>query len=109
MSAFETQTKEHNDIEKIVAVLSYLTIIGWLVAVVIYGKNKSPFARFHLRQALGLVVATAIFAFIPLVGWMINIALLITWLIALYYALLGQQYLIPVVGEYFQEHFDFIS
>lgn len=108
MSMFEIQTKEHNHIEKVVAILGYLTIIGWLIAVVVYGKNKSPFARFHLRQALGLVVIFAILSFIPLIGWLLNIGVLFVWLTALYYAFVGQQYLVPVVGEYFQEHFNFI-
>ncbi len=108
MSAFEIQPKEHNDVEKIVAIMSYLTIVGWLIAALVYGKNKSAFARFHLRQSLGLIVTAALLSFIPLVGWLLNIGVLVVWLTALYQTFFGQQYLVPIIGEYFQEHFDFI-
>ncbi len=108
MSQLETQTKQHYDMEKVVAVVSYFTVLGWLIAVVIYGKHKSSFARFHLRQSLGLVITAAVLSFIPLIGWVLNIGVAVVWLIAIFNTFIGQQYIVPIIGEFFQEHLDFI-
>ncbi|MCK7460757.1 MAG: hypothetical protein MZU84_01060 [Sphingobacterium sp.] len=43
-------TKEDNT----AAILSYIYILGWIIAFLLYGKNKTEFAAYHLRQALGL-------------------------------------------------------
>jgi len=40
----------------LVAVISYLTVIGWIVAMIIYDKHQSSLASFHLRQSLGLII-----------------------------------------------------
>lgn len=108
MSHIETHAKQHYDMEKVVSVISYFTVIGWLVALVIHGKSRSSFTRFHLRQSLGLVVTSAVLSFIPLIGWLLTVLLAIAWLVALVNAGLGRQFIVPIVGEFFQEHFDFI-
>jgi|GEM_PF-4375918 len=36
----------------LVAVISYFTLIGWIVAMIIYDKHQSSLASFHLRQSL---------------------------------------------------------
>lgn len=108
MSHTDTQAKQQYDMEKVVAVVSYFTVVGWLIAVVIYGKHRSAFSRFHLRQSLGLVITAAVLSFIPLIGWLCTLVLAVFWLIALVQTCLGHQYLVPVVGEFFQEHLDFI-
>ena len=64
---------------KVVSILGYITIIGWLVAIVVYGRNKSDFASFHLRQSLGLIITGALLALIPLIGWLLNIAVCFAW------------------------------
>ncbi|NQY62667.1 MAG: hypothetical protein HRT38_02900 [Alteromonadaceae bacterium] len=54
MTGFHSETnhqlivKKHDDMAKMVAVLGYLTIFGWLIALFLYGKYKSPLARHHL-------------------------------------------------------------
>jgi len=108
MAHSETQTKHQYDMEKVVAVVSYFSIIGWLIAMLMYGQYKSSFARFHLRQSLGLVVLSAILSFIPLIGWVLNLGVIFFWFVAVYHCFIGQQYLVPAVGEFFQENFDFI-
>ena len=37
-----------------VAILSYITIIGFIVAIILHGNKKTSLGSFHLRQALGL-------------------------------------------------------
>lgn len=41
---------------KLVAILSYCTLIGFIVAIVMHSSNKTRLGAFHLRQALGLVI-----------------------------------------------------
>ena len=94
---------------KFISVLSYLTIIGWLVALILHGKDKDPLARYHLRQSLGLFVSAMVLAFIPIVGWLINILLFIAWCFGVYSAFVGHKYTLPVIGDFYQRHLDFIS
>ncbi len=100
---------EHYDMEKVVAILSYLTLLGWLVAIVLYGKHKSSFTSFHLRQSLGLIITFALLSLIPLIGWLMSIALGIAWLYALFYTLQGEQKKVYLLGNFYQEHLDFIK
>lgn len=96
------------DKSKAIAIGCYFTIVGWLIALLFYGKYKSRLARFHLRQSLGLIVSFAILAMIPLVGWLLTALVFIAWCLCIYHAALGEKYSIPVVGEFFQKHLDFI-
>jgi uncharacterized membrane protein len=97
------------DMVKVVSVLSYLTIIGWLVALFLYGDQKSSFARFHLRQSLGLILTGAMLAFIPLIGWLLSIGVIVAWFLGLFHAINGQRRKLPIVGQFYQTHFDFIQ
>ncbi|SET49676.1 hypothetical protein [Thalassotalea agarivorans] len=108
MSPYPIESKHHYDMEKFVAVVGYLTIFGWLIAVLVHGNNRSEFARFHLRQSLGLILTSLICCFIPLVGWILMIPVFVMWLVAIFHTLNGQQVLTPLLGEFFQEHLDFI-
>ncbi|MGL1956200.1 MAG: hypothetical protein OCD00_02615 [Colwellia sp.] len=105
-----TQADHHvYQMAKIVAVISYLTIIGWFVAIVLYGNHKSRFASFHLRQSLGLIITTALLTLIPFIGWLFYIAVFIAWLYVTYCAILGQKKKVPLLGDFYQQHLDFIK
>jgi len=93
----------------LVAVISYFTLIGWVVGMVIYDKHQSSLASFHLRQSLGLIITGAILSLIPLVGWILNLGVLIAWAMGLYYAIKGQENTIPLLGNFYQQHLDFIK
>lgn len=94
---------------KTVAILSYITLLGWFIAIVLHGAHKSTFATFHLRQSLGLIITGALLALIPLVGWLLNGAVCLAWLYALYYVVQGQEKRVPLLGHFYQEHLDFIK
>ena len=100
---------EPYDMEKVVAILSYLTLLGWLVAIVLYGKHKSSFTSFHLRQSLGLIITLALLSLIPLIGWLMSVAVGFAWLYALFYTLQGQQKKVYLLGDFYQQHLDFIK
>lgn len=43
--------------DRTVAILTYLTIIGFIIAIVIHSSKKTALGSFHLRQGLGLIAA----------------------------------------------------
>ncbi|MCB1103693.1 MAG: hypothetical protein H7A44_05515 [Opitutaceae bacterium] len=104
--------------DRTVAVLTYLTIIGFIIAIVIHANKKTALGAYHLRQGLGLTVtglvlwvAGMIIAFVPVLNlvmllWpFISIGLFILWLFGLIAAAQGQQKPIPLLGEHYQKWF----
>jgi len=94
---------------KTIAIISYFTLLGWLVAIMLHGKRKSSFTTFHLRQSLGLIITGALLALVPLIGWLMNVAVFFVWLYAVYHAIQGRKVKVPVLGDCYQEHLDFIK
>ncbi|MDX2366961.1 MAG: hypothetical protein QNK36_00870 [Colwellia sp.] len=94
---------------KYVAILSYITLLGWLAAMVLHDKHKSSFTIFHLRQSLGLIITGALLALVPLIGWLMNLAVFFVWLYAIYHAVQGRKVKVPILGNCYQEHLDFIK
>jgi len=41
---------------KTIAIIAYLTLIGFIIAIVMNSSKKSAFASFHIRQMLGLML-----------------------------------------------------
>jgi len=110
MTPIQSESKHHSryDMAKVVAILSYFTIFGWLAAIFLYGEHKTPLARFHLRQSLGLTITAALLSFIPLIGWLLNILVFFAWCMGLFSALCAEKKPLPFVGDFYQEHLDFI-
>ena len=107
---------------KTIAWVSYITIIGWVIAYVNHSNAlvKSPVATFHLRQSFGLmviyfgvwIVSMILMFAIPFLGmlfWLVYIALFVLWLIGLINAVNGEIKPLPVVGASFQQWFQFIK
>ncbi|MFO8128956.1 MAG: hypothetical protein R6T99_03515 [Bacteroidales bacterium] len=90
---------------KVIAVLSYVTFIGWIIAIIFHQNNRSEFGAFHIRQSLGLFITGLVFAFIPVVGWILNVVVFIFWLLGLIYAAQGEQKVVPLVGDFYQNLF----
>ena len=91
-------TKEDNT----VAIVSYITIIGWIVAFVLYGKNKTELGAYHLRQSLGLFLTGIVLWWIPIIGWILNVLVFLFWIIGLIYAIQCEKKPVPIVGEFYQ-------
>ncbi len=89
---------------KTVGIVAYLTLIGWIVALIL-NNPKSEHGSFHIRQMLGIILLgflLGIIPFINLIGWIIPLVL---WIMGFIGAVQGQQKLVPVVGQYFQDWF----
>lgn len=52
---------------KKLSVISYITLIGWLIAFVSGKENSNSLLKYHLRQSLGLTIISAIFNVIVIV------------------------------------------
>ena len=102
--------------DKTAAIVSYLTLIGFIIAVLLHGSNKTHLGAYHLRQSLGLMltaiavwIAALMLVVVPFVGWLISLAawsaLFGLWVIGLVAAINGQKKPVPVLGEYFQKWF----
>ena len=108
--------------QKTIAWVSYITIIGWIVALVTYNSSndKSSLAKFHLRQAFGIFI-TGIALYIVILMTLfimpfffflypfIGIAIFILWILGLIAAANGEEKPVPVLGEFYQKTFTFIN
>ncbi len=81
--------------DKLMGALSYLWILSVVMLIV---KKESPFVKFHATQGLILFVVSIIFWFIPIVGWILNIGVVILVIIGFLKALSGEQWEMPVIG-----------
>lgn len=81
---------------KFVAALSY---IGLLFLVPLLVKKDSPFSQFHAKQGLVLCIAFFLLSFVPVLGWLVSLVLLVVDIIALVKTLSGEAWEIPLVGD----------
>lgn len=90
---------------KNIAIIAHITLIGWVIALVMNNNSKNEFASFYIRQMLGLMIVSFLLYFIPIIGWIINIAVMVLWLLSVIGAAGGEKKLTPVLGAYFQDWF----
>ena len=97
---------------KTIGILAYLTPIGWLIAYVLNSSNRSDHASFHVRQMLGLLIAgmaLRLIAKLGLFGGMLfgfgYIALFAFWVVAFIGAIQGEERVVPILGDSFQQWF----
>lgn len=77
------------------AILGYL---GILCLIPLLAKKDSKFAQFHAKQGLILLIAE-FFVWIPMVGWLLGIAIFIFWIMGLISVFGGKMKPLPVVGD----------
>ncbi|GAA4807553.1 hypothetical protein GCM10023231_40960 [Olivibacter ginsenosidimutans] len=70
-----------------IAIIAYVTIIGWIVAYILYRDNRSALAKYHLEQALGVFI----FSFL----W--SAALQIVFTVIPFLSLLSFLFMVPLV------------
>lgn len=89
---------------KVVAIVAYITLIGWIVALVL-NNPKSDLGSFHIRQALGIFLLGIVLGLIPVINLVAWIVAFVLWILGLISAVQGEKKPVPVVGEYFQQWF----
>lgn len=106
---------------KTLSILSYITIIGWLIA---YFKSKdvdpkSNLVTYHLRQGFGFfilsfvlnIALTIVTSIVPALSFLnyITLILLILWVFGIINAVNEQEKPIPLIGKMFVDKFAFIG
>lgn len=89
--------------KKATGIVSYITLIGWLIA---FFAGDREGAKFHLNQALVLIlsnIVVSIVAFIPFVGGILStilsIVLFIFWIMGLVAACEEKEKPLPLIGS----------
>ncbi|PIB22937.1 hypothetical protein [Maribacter sp. 4G9] len=97
------------------AIISYLTLIGALIAITMNMEPKHDFARFHIRQAFGIHLLFHAFALFSSVWYNqyglygLYICYLALWFYGFLGALNNKKQDVPLLGTYFQKWFTFIQ
>ncbi len=92
--------------EVLFGTISYITLLGWIIALLAIKGRRTHFVTFHLRQALGINLTIMLFAWIPVLGWILGIVMFVFWLIALIGAAQYRAEPIPVLGDFYQRLFE---
>ena len=105
------ETEVTNEVQgKNIAIISYLTVIGLIIAFVLNNEKKEAFAKYHIRQSLGLVLtslALSVVNIIPILGWIVSLigffVLLYMWIVGLLNAINGREKAVPILGDKYNE------
>lgn len=108
--------------QKTLAIISYVSIIGWLIAYFQYKNNeeKNGLVRYHLAQSLGIVLLSAILniglyvivTIAPALGTLMALAgviPLILMVLGIITAAGEHCKPIPVIGKAFEGRFVFLN
>ncbi|PIN73787.1 hypothetical protein COV20_05565 [Candidatus Woesearchaeota archaeon CG10_big_fil_rev_8_21_14_0_10_45_16] len=102
---------KHTDDRKVIAIVSYITFVGLIVAFILNQEKKDQLISFHVRQSLmihltGIVMGIVLtFNFIRFLDTILWFLLTILWLMGLIYAIQGEMKEVPVLGPYAQQWF----
>lgn len=99
---------------KTIAIISYITWIGTLIAFIMNNEKKNSFASFHIRQMIGLIILQFIGALIRgfvngYLGYAIWVFALVLWIIGIIGAVQGEEKKVPLLGDQFQDWFKSIG
>jgi uncharacterized membrane protein len=95
---------------KTMAIISYITFIGTIIAYVMNNDKKNTFAAFHIRQMIGLSIISLINSFgiarfSGIASMVISLGLLVLWIIGFIGAIQGEEKKVPLLGDMFQDWF----
>lgn len=89
--------------KKVTSIVSYFTLIGWLIA---YLAGDKEGAKFHLNQSLVLLLANIAVSFvgcIPFIGWILalvgGIFVFVCWILGLIAAVKQEEKEMPLLGK----------
>ncbi len=111
MESIENKTVAVNE-DKNTAIIAYITIIGLIIAFILNSDKKNEFARYHIRQSVGLALtglALGVIGMVPILGWIIDLfgifVLLFMWITGLINAINGSEKPVPILGNKYLEWF----
>lgn len=106
------QAPQQDDVTrgKVVGILAYCTLLGWIIAIILHQQDKTKFGAFHLRQSLGIfIVYLACFFLVmvtsPIFGFFtlallpfIGLGILALVIVGLVNAVNGKEKQTPLIG-----------
>ena len=102
---------QHIQEGKKTAIISYIPVIGLLISFYLNKNNQNYFARFHIRQSIGLNILYfinnwVVYSYFGVTAGNIGkVGVLVLFILGIIGAVQGQQKLVPLLGEKFQEWF----
>ena len=96
---------------KTVAIVSYFTFIGAIIAYFMHQDKMTKFGAFHLRQSIGLVLLH--FSLALVIGWFDSwlissafwVCIVVLWVYGFIGAVQGKFQEVPILGAHFQNWF----
>jgi len=93
------------------AALSY--VLGWLTGIVFLLIEKDPFVRFHAMQSTITFGILTILAMVPFIGWVLSplvmIVSFVLWLVLIFKAYQGEEFKLPVIGDFAKKQLEKIK
>ena len=83
---------------RLLAAISYLWIISLIMLLI---KKDSKFIQFHAKQGLVIFIVAVIswfFLWIPVFGWLLNLAIIVLVVVGFIKAYSGEYYKMPVIS-----------
>lgn len=93
------------------AIVSYITLIGTLIAFFMNRDERNPFVSFHVRQGLGLWLTQMLLGYFisAFDSWMISISFWIFIMVLIVYGVIGaiggKYNEVPLLGPFYQKLF----
>ncbi len=104
---------------KTLSIVSYITIIGWLIAYFAGKEKADDLLKYHLRQSLGLVICSVVFniaisvlvAIVPMLGLLgyVGIVFLVLMILGILNAANEAKKPLPIIGQWAENNFAFIG
>ncbi len=105
--------------DKTVAIIAYLTLLGFIAAAIIHSNKKTKLGAYPLRQMLGFILTgivvwpcAVILMVIPILGCLVwpcvvlfGLAMFLFWILGLVAAINGEMKPMPMVGPLYQKWF----
>ncbi len=105
-------TEQTIDEGKKLAIVSYLTIFGVLIAFYMNNERKNPFTLFHIKQSLGLWLTLIVINIsivsnfdILMLRTAVYVFFITLWVYGFLGALSGKLNMVPIVGKFYQKIF----
>ena len=105
------QTNANNS--KALAIITYITLIGWIIAFALNNKQKNLLVSYHQRQSLGIQLIYFSTAFLISLTTLASLQVLflgvfILMIIGISNASNQKKKPLPMVGNYFEKWFESI-
>lgn len=90
--------EDSKDTNQIMAIVAYITMVGWIIAMAVTGNKRNRFVNFHLNQAL-VIWLFSFLGLVPVIGIFWSIFMLILGVLGLVSACEGSMKEVPLLGK----------